>query len=86
MARTAQIHYQRITFSMPSSLVKDLRTKMEKNKMSQYVSKILEADLTKYAETDEEFFASVDALRNNLQKTNKKSCLEMIKEFRNGNK
>lgn len=86
MARTAQIHYQRITFSMPAGLVKDLRSKMEKNKMSQYVSKILEEDLSKYAETDEEFFASVEALRNSLQSTNKKSCLEMIKEFRNGQK
>ncbi|MBI4234874.1 hypothetical protein HY604_01085 [Candidatus Peregrinibacteria bacterium] len=86
MSRPVQLHYERVTFSFPSQVLKRLRSKVEKNKMSQYVAKLVDENLTNNEDEDDQFFNEMRKFRETCKPVNNKSCVEMIKEFRNGKK
>lgn len=86
MARTAQIHYERITLSLPAALVKKMRQKIEKNKMSQYVAAAIEENLEKEVDDVDKFFEELAELSKNFQRVDKRNSLEILREIRYGKK
>ena len=90
MARTAQIDYQRVTFSFPKKIIIMLRNKVEKENinMSKYVSDVVE-DCISREEKDiniDEFIKSLKELRKTFVPNTKKSSLEILREIRYGEK
>lgn len=86
MARTAQIHYRLMTFSLPRKVAEDLVQKIPKNERSAYVAKALEQKLEKEAgpltiEKLDQFF---EICRENAKRCPGKSAVELVREFRYG--
>lgn len=84
MSRTAQIHYQRVNFSLPAALVSKLNAKVEKNGRSKYVAALIEEDLSAEIEDVNEFFDSLAILRKNFKRVDDRSALEILTEIRHG--
>lgn len=85
MARTAQINYERITFSFPKKVALILREKVGKNNMSKYVSGLIEEDLDSDESVDE-FIESLRQFRKRNPNTSGKSSLQLLREIRYGEK
>ncbi len=81
MARTAQIDYQRMTFSFPKSVVVRLRKNIGKN-MSQYVVRLIEEDFEKIDSSEEDLFERLDRFSKNVKFKTDKSSLEILREIR----
>lgn len=84
MARTAQIDYQRITFSFPANVAERLRAEIGQNNMSKYVANLVENDLDSVNESSEEIFQRFDNFGKNLKFRTNKSSLEILREIRHG--
>lgn len=83
MPRTAQIHYERITFSFPRKIIITLREKVGKNNMSKYVANLVKDDLDS-REDPEAFIESLrEFAKRNPNKTGKTS-LQLLREIRYG--
>lgn len=90
MARTAQIHYRRVTFSFPSKVADMLKAEVGNDNMSRYVAALVEQNLDygKKEENMEEFFRDLEKLRESISKNrfDKRSSLEILREIRYGEK
>lgn len=89
MARTAQIHYKRVTFSFPADVLLRLREKVESQRMSQYVTEAVEEKMISHAEENvNKFMSGLNELVDELQESrvDKRSSLEILREIRHGKK
>lgn len=86
MARTAQINFQRVTFSFPKRVVELLRAKVGQNNMSKYVADVIEKDLGGAEGDLEELFGQLDELHKGLKFKTRKSSLQILREIRYGDK
>lgn len=88
MSRTAQINYQRVTFSFPEKVVEKLREKIGNQNMSKFVVEAVEKELKDDVEDVEEFMKGLRELRSEAQKCRKdpRSSLEILREIRYGRK
>ncbi len=84
MARTAQIHYERITLSFPKELVKELKKKVDKGSMSSYVAKIIEKDLEKKERSAQDVIDSIRHFGQTIKTKDKRSSLEILRSIRSG--
>lgn len=90
MARTAQIHYKRVTFSFPAKVAKRLKDEVGNDNMSRYVAALVEQhlDYGKKERDIEEVFKDLDDLSERISKSkrDKRSSLEILREIRYGEK
>lgn len=86
MARTAQINYQRITFSFPEKVVKILHEKVDKNHMSRYVANLVGDDLSTQVEDVDDFINSLKEFAENVKRKDTRNSLEILREIRYGKK
>ncbi len=88
MSRTAQINYQRVTFSFPEKVVERLREKIGNQNMSRFVVEAVEKELGDDAQDVEEFIRGLREIRDEAQKCRKdpRSSLEILREIRYGKK
>lgn len=84
MARTAQIHYQRITFSFPKNLVTDLKRKVKKGKISSYITEIIQEDLAKKNKSPKEIACELRTFSKHIKAKDPRSSLEILREIRYG--
>lgn len=84
MARTAQINFQRVTFSFPKRVVDLLREKVGQNNMSKYVAEVVEKELDDSGCEIDGLFAELDELQKGLKFKTKKSSLEILRDIRYG--
>lgn len=82
MARTAQIHYQRVTFSLPKKVVEDLRKKVGQNNMSSYVAGLIEEDLDGIKLNAKKIVDSMKIFRDQLEYKDDRSSLEILRSIR----
>lgn len=86
MSRTKTIDYRRMTFSLPVEVVDQLKIKVKKNNMSNFVSNALRNSLSTQKEDADDLVESLRKFaRENKPKTNK-STLEILREIRYGGK
>ncbi|MFA4891183.1 MAG: hypothetical protein WC604_02425 [Candidatus Gracilibacteria bacterium] len=88
MARTAQINYQRVTFSFPEKVVERLREKIGNQNMSKFVVEAVEKELGDDVRDVEEFMRGFRELCSEMQKSRRdyRSSLEILREIRHGKK
>jgi len=88
MSRTAQINYQRVTFSFPEKVVVRLREKIGKQNMSKFVVEAVEKELGNEVEDVAEFMRGLRELSSEMQKSRRdyRSSLEILREIRYGKK
>ncbi|MFH1218700.1 MAG: hypothetical protein V1679_02565 [Candidatus Peregrinibacteria bacterium] len=84
MSRTAKINYKRITLSFPEKVVKKLRDKVGNGNMSQYVADLVEGDLSNRVEDVDAFLDSLRDFAKNVERKDKRSSLEILREIRYG--
>ena len=90
MARTAQIHYKRVTFSFPAKVAERLKAEVGNDNMSRYVAALVEQNLDygKKEEDTDELFNDIKKLAKKISKNkfDKRSSLEILREIRYGEK
>jgi len=84
MARTAQIHYQRVTLSFPKDVLDCLREKVLGRNMSKYVADAVSEKLSNEVTDVDKFFEDLEAFSKTLVNKSGKSSLELIREDRYG--
>ncbi|MBT3864690.1 hypothetical protein HOF67_01520 [Candidatus Peregrinibacteria bacterium] len=84
MARTAQINYQRVTFSFPAKTVKLLREKVGNQNMSKYVVGLIEDKLTLDADGIDRMFDELAEFRKKVKLRDKRDSVEILREIRYG--
>lgn len=82
MARTAKIHYQRVTFSFPKEVAEKLREKVPNNEMSSYVAKLIKDDLGQQTDDAQEYIQALRDFRENVLVRDTRSSLEILREMR----
>lgn len=84
MARTAKIHFQRVTLSLPKEVLAELRRKIPKNGMSKYVANLVKEDLEKQDTDVERMRQNLDKIRKNLVFNDPRPSIEILREIRYG--
>lgn len=86
MSRTAQINYQRVTFSFPEKVVERLREKIGNQNMSKFVVEAVEKELGNEVEDVAEFMRGLREFREEAHSCRKdfRSSLEILREIRYG--
>lgn len=85
MARTAQIHYKRVTFSFPAEVFFRLRKKAENQGMSRYVTEAVEEKFAKEGGDEiDELMRQLSEFRRTAVKKTTKSVVELLREDRYG--
>lgn len=85
MARTAQIHYKRVTFSFPAEVFLRLKGKAEDQGMSKYVTEAVEEKMAGESSDDsDELMSQLAEFRRTAVKKTTKSIVEILREDRYG--
>jgi len=85
MARTAQIHYKRVTFSFPAELFFRLREKAESQGMSKFVTEAVEEKLVEGScDEIDGLMRQLSEFRKTAVKKTTKSVVELLREDRYG--
>jgi len=85
MARTAQIHYKRVTFSFPAELFSRLREKAESQGMSKFVTEAVEEKLVEGSGDEiDGLMRQLSEFRKTAVKKTTKSVVELLREDRYG--
>lgn len=85
MARTAQIHYKRVTFSFPAELFFRLREKVESQGMSKFVTEAVEEKMAVESSDDsDELMSQLAEFRRTAVRKTTKSVVELLRKDRYG--
>jgi hypothetical protein len=84
MARTARIHYQRVTLSFPSDFIGLLRRKVGVGRMSNFLVEAGKEKLTPVCTDADELVKELREFRRTAVKKTNKSAVELLREDRYG--